>query len=63
MRQAGPETGALPAGSWSTTCSLALFQPDTDDDVAENLVGALEGMDEAIPDKSSFTGPGSGWVR
>jgi hypothetical protein len=23
--------------------------------VAENLVGALEGMDEAIPDKSSFT--------
>ena len=25
------------------------------DDVAENLVGALEGMDEAIPDRSSFT--------
>ena len=37
--------------------ALALFQSrtPTDDDVAENLVGALEGMDEAIPNKSSFT--------
>jgi hypothetical protein len=35
--------------------ALALFQPDSYDDVAENLVGALEGMDEAIPDRSSFT--------
>ncbi len=34
--------------------ALALFQPDSYDDVAENLVG----MDEAIPDKSSFT-----WAR
>src|SRR5713226_7252648 len=35
--------------------ALALFQQDSYDDVAENLVGALEGMDEAIPNKSSFT--------
>ncbi len=35
--------------------ALALFQQDSYDDVAENLVGALEGMDEAIPDK--FGGP------
>jgi hypothetical protein len=43
--------------------ALALFQQDSYDDVAENLVGALEGMDEAIPNKSSFTRPGSGWGR
>src|SRR5260370_24161074 len=35
--------------------ALALFQQDSYDDVAEDMVGALEGMDEAIPDKSSFT--------
>ena len=35
--------------------ALALFQQDSSDDVAENLVGALEGMGEAIPNKSSFT--------
>jgi hypothetical protein len=35
--------------------ALALFRQDSYDDAAENLVGALEGMDEAIPDKSSFT--------
>jgi hypothetical protein len=35
--------------------ALALFQQDSYDDVAENLVGALEGMDEAIPARSSFT--------
>ncbi len=35
--------------------ALALFQQDSYDDVAENLVGALEGMEEAIPDRSSFT--------
>jgi hypothetical protein len=35
--------------------ALALFQPDFCDDVAENTVGALAGMDEAIPNKSSFT--------
>ena len=33
--------------------ALALFQQNSYDDVAENLVGALEGMDEAIPNKSS----------
>src|SRR5260370_3876268 len=33
----------------------ALFKPDCYDDVAENLVGALEGMDEAIPNRYSFT--------
>ena len=35
--------------------SLALFQQYSYDDVAENLVGALEGMYEAIPNSSSFT--------
>jgi hypothetical protein len=35
--------------------ALALFQPGSYDDVAENLVGALEGVDEAIPNRSSFT--------
>src|SRR6266480_4100907 len=35
--------------------ALALFQQDSYDDFAENLVGALEGMEEAIPNKSSFT--------
>src|SRR5215472_929360 len=35
--------------------ALALFQQDSYDDVAEDLAGALEGMDEAIPNKSSFT--------
>jgi hypothetical protein len=37
------------------TLALALFQQDSYDDVAENLVGALEGMDETIPNKSSLT--------
>ena len=37
------------------TLALALFHPDSYDDVAENLVGALDGMDEAIPNKSNFT--------
>lgn len=35
--------------------ALALFQQDSYDNVAKNLAGALEGMGEAIPDKSSFT--------
>jgi hypothetical protein len=35
--------------------ALALFHQDSYDDVAENLVGALGGMDEAIPNKSNFT--------
>ena len=37
------------------TLALALFHTDSYDDVAENLVGALDGMDEAIPNKSNFT--------
>ena len=42
--------GALPARFMVYyVLALALFQPDSYDDVAENLVGALEGMDEAIP--------------
>ena len=48
--------GALPARFMVYyVLALALFQPDSYDDVAENLVGALEGMDEAIPNRSSFT--------
>ncbi|WP_406510959.1 IS4 family transposase [Streptomyces sp. NBC_00212] len=37
------------------TLALALFAQDSYDDVAENLVGALEGMDETIPNRASFT--------
>ena len=49
--------GALPARFMVYyVLALALFQQDSYDDVAENLVGALEGMDEAIPDKSSAGG-------
>ena len=48
--------GALPARFMVYyVLALALFQQDSYDDVAENLVGALEGMEEAIPNKSSFT--------
>ena len=48
--------GALPARFMVYyVLALALFQQDSYDDVAENLVGALAGMDEAIPNKSSFT--------
>ena len=48
--------GALPARFMVYyVLALALFEQDSYDDVAENLVGALEGMDEAIPDRSSFT--------
>ena len=54
MRDQRP--GALPARFMVCyVLALALFQPDSSDDVAENLVGALEGMDEAIPARSSFT--------
>jgi hypothetical protein len=35
--------------------ALALFQQDSYDDVAENLVGALGEMDQSIPNKSSIT--------
>src|ERR1700730_316631 len=48
--------GALPARFMVYyVLDLALFQQDSYDDVAEHLVGALEGMDEAIPARSSFT--------
>src|SRR5947207_11990694 len=48
--------GALPARLMVYyVLALALFQQDSYDAVAENLVGALEGMDEAIPNRSSFT--------
>ena len=47
--------GALPARIMVYyVLALALFQQNSYDDVAENL-GVLEGMDEAIPNKSSFT--------
>jgi hypothetical protein len=50
------QPGALPARFMVYyVLALALFQQDSYDDVAENLVGALGGMDEAIPNKSSFT--------
>src|SRR6266567_3975760 len=50
--------GALPARFMVYyVLALALFQPDSYDDVAENLVGALEGMDEAIPNRAAFGGP------
>ena len=63
--------GALPARFMVYyVLGLALFQQDSYDDVAENLVGALEGMDEAVPNRSSFTrarrrrrGPGRGRRR
>ncbi|MCX4510171.1 IS4 family transposase [Streptomyces sp. NBC_01619] len=35
--------------------ALALFQQDSYDDVAENLVGALGEMGQSVPNKSSFT--------
>src|ERR1700722_7540904 len=48
--------GALPARFMVYyVLALALFQQDSYDDVAENLGGGLEGMDEAIPNRSSFT--------
>ena len=37
------------------TLALALFHQDSYDDVAENLVGALGGLDESVPNRSSFT--------
>lgn len=48
--------GALPARFMVYfVLALALFQQDSYDDVAENLVGALEPMGGAVPNKSSFT--------
>ena len=48
--------GALPAGFMVYfTLALALFQQDSYDDVAENLVGAMAGMGGSVPNKASFT--------
>src|SRR5690348_10439365 len=44
--------GALPARFMVYyVLALALFQPDSYDDVAENLVGALEGMGRGDPEQ------------
>ncbi|WP_414170573.1 IS4 family transposase [Streptoverticillium reticulum] len=52
----GVKPGALsPRFMVYFTLALALFAQDSYDDVAENLVGALEGMDETIPNRASFT--------
>ncbi|MEU0822476.1 transposase domain-containing protein [Streptomyces mirabilis] len=48
--------GALPAGFMVYfTLALALFQQDSYDDVAEQLVGSIRELSESIPNKSSFT--------
>lgn len=48
--------GALPAGLMVYfVLGLALFHQDSYDDVAENMVSAIGGMGETIPNKSSFT--------
>src|SRR6266568_1192859 len=47
--------GALPARFMVCyVLALALLQHDCYDDIAENLVRALEERDEGIPDRSSF---------
>ena len=48
--------GALPAGFMVYfTLALALFQQDSYDDVAEQLVGSMRALSGSIPNKSSFT--------
>ncbi|MGD3112800.1 transposase domain-containing protein [Streptomyces sp. YGL11-2] len=48
--------GALPAGFMVYfTLALALFQQDSYDDVAEQLVGGVGELSESITNKSSFT--------
>ncbi|MFD3941139.1 IS4 family transposase [Streptomyces sp. NPDC058611] len=48
--------GALPAGFMVYfTLALALFQQDSYDDVAEQLVGSIPELGGSIPNKSSFT--------
>ncbi|WP_369265202.1 IS4 family transposase [Streptomyces sp. R35] len=48
--------GALPAGFMVYfTLALALFQQDSYDDVAEQLVGRIAELSGSIPNKSSFT--------
>lgn len=55
-RRKGKKPGALsPRFMVYFVLALALFQQDSQDDVAENLVGALGPMGESIPNKSSFT--------
>ena len=47
--------GALPAGLMVYfVLGLALFHQDSYDDVAENMIGAIGAMGEAIPNKPSF---------
>ncbi|MGW0886280.1 IS4 family transposase [Streptomyces sp. NPDC002671] len=49
------KSGALPAGFMVYfTLALALFQQDSYDDVAEQLVGSVAELSETIPNKSSF---------
>ncbi|MEU1276723.1 IS4 family transposase [Streptomyces sp. NPDC005799] len=48
--------GALPAGFMVYfTLALALFQQDSYDDVAEQLVGSVPELSASVPNKSSFT--------
>ncbi|MFD0629517.1 IS4 family transposase [Streptomyces sanglieri] len=50
------KSGALPAGFMVYfTLALALFQQDSYDDVAEQLVCSVPELSESIPNKSSFT--------
>ncbi|MFD4863325.1 transposase domain-containing protein [Streptomyces atratus] len=50
------KVGALPAGFMVYfTLALAVFQQDSYDDVAEQLVGNIQELSESIPNKSSFT--------
>jgi hypothetical protein len=50
------KSGALPAGFMVYfTLALALFQQDSYDDVAEQLVDSVPELSESIPNKSSFT--------
>ncbi|WP_405690167.1 IS4 family transposase [Streptomyces sp. NBC_00057] len=50
------KSGALPAGFMVYfTLALALFQQDSYDDVAEQLVGSMLELSESIRNKSSFT--------
>jgi Insertion element 4 transposase N-terminal/Transposase DDE domain len=54
--RAGKKPGALsPQFMIYFTLALALFHQDSYDDVAENLVGAPGGLDEPVPNRSSFT--------
>ncbi|MEV6841445.1 transposase domain-containing protein [Streptomyces sp. NPDC051133] len=48
--------GALPAGFMVCyTLALALFQQDSYDDVAKQLVGNIPELNASVPNKSSFT--------